>query len=138
MDRPLGITLLSVLQVGGGTILILSAISVLASPFIDAGGIDIGLTSSIMLSSILISMAAINYVISYGLYHGMQWAWYMEILYVASIILNILFISTAAPINIVLTLIPLSILIYLYSDGVKRYFLGGLDTDFYQDNANNH
>ncbi len=129
VKRPTGIVVIAVLQVAFGSLLVFSSISVYISPILPMADVPFGLSTALAMGTIIVLLAALNYVLAYGLYHGRIWAWYTEVFYVVAGLLNILFLSTFSISNLPLALIPIGLLLYLYRPNVRRFF-GVLEEEF--------
>ncbi|MBS3794676.1 MAG: hypothetical protein KGY80_07255 [Candidatus Thorarchaeota archaeon] len=109
-ERPLGITILAILQMLGG----------LFSLIAGAGMIALGAFSMYLaiLGGILLLFGLISFYVGYGLWNMESWAWKVAIIVnIISIVLNLI-----PPINWVGLIIPVIIVIYLQQEDIKKRF----------------
>lgn len=108
-DRPTGVTIISILYTLGSV----------GSLFFGLSGLLFGYTFSI----ILIADALAVLVISYGLWEGLTWAWYLSIAgYIINIIIGIVSLFLQSPIGIVSILLNIAFIFYFLQEHVKKFF----------------
>ncbi|HVO86030.1 MAG TPA: hypothetical protein VMT06_02780 [Candidatus Eisenbacteria bacterium] len=108
-DRPTGVTIISILYTLGSV----------GSVFFGLGSLLFGYTFSI----ILISAALAVIIISYGLWEGLTWAWYLSIAgYIINIIIGIASLFLQSPIGIVSILLNVAFIFYFLQKHVKKFF----------------
>lgn len=105
-DRPLGVTILALLQIIGGVLSLLAGSVLFLIPFFGW-----------ILGGIIVILALLDLVIGWGLWAMKSWAW------MAAIILNIISLIMAIPttdyISIIISLI---IILYLQQGDIKSRF----------------
>jgi len=120
--RPLGITILAVLEVIGGLIWLGSAATIFAAagaasliPFFGllAGGV------LVIIAVVAVILGLISFALAWGLWTGARWAWGAAI--VLSILGIILGLFTL-PGGVITILINIAIIYYLTRPHVKAYF----------------
>ncbi len=112
-NRPLGVTVLSLLQLLGALALFsigaLAMIVVLLAPTLYL----------LLLAAIPLTLGIIGFILFYGLWKLKSWAW------IWTIVVNLLTIITSLTdisANIISIAISLIIVIYLFSPGIKSHF----------------
>jgi ABC-type antimicrobial peptide transport system permease subunit len=109
-DRPTGVTIISILYTLGSV----------GSLFFALGSLLFGYMFSIILLAAVIAVI----VISYGMWEGLTWAWYLSIAgYVINIIIGaraLLFLQS--PIAIVSILLNIAFIFYFLQEHVKKFF----------------
>jgi hypothetical protein len=112
-DRPLGVTILSILAILGGIGFLISGSAAFA--LVPLAGIIIG--------GALILIGLAYFVMAYGLWKGKKWAWTITlILSIIGIILGILSLFGGNMGAIFQILINAIVIYYLYRPNVKAYF----------------
>ena len=85
---------------------------------------------AIAIGGVLIAIGIVSFIVAYGLFKGMGWAWTVTIiLSIISIVLNAISIATGNIGGIVSIIISGIILYYLYRPHVKAYFGKAVRTD---------
>ncbi len=115
--RPLGITLVAVLQLLGSLIMILAGITIVfGSALVE---IDYGMTYGVF----LFLFGLIGLFVAIALFSGKSWAWYLILIFtLLSLISDIMSIVIGGPVSIISLVIHLVILYYLFRPNVKRFF----------------
>ena len=112
-NRPLGVTIIAILAVIGGIGSLLSGFAVMA--IIPLLGIILG--------GILIIIGLAYFVVAYGLWKGLNWAWTITLIVSAIGIIvgigSIVVGNTAAIFHVIVNGI---VIYYLYRPNVKAYF----------------
>jgi hypothetical protein len=119
LKRPLGITILAILQIIG-TILLITLLIII--PFILGGRINeindyFGYPIVEFLYLLLFTMIPISILLSYGLWKGKEWARFSTVLFQIGS-----GISSVVNLNIFGIIIPIIIILYLYQPHIKKYF----------------
>lgn len=135
--RPLGVTILAILEVLVGILMLISSLGMFAlSAFIDDEEflsqlgtevpqwlLDSGPTFFIILGVVFLIFAIFTFLLAWGFLKGKKWAWWLGIiLAVLQIISGVVSILTSGISGIISTLIPVLILIYLIQPSVKNWF----------------
>jgi hypothetical protein len=129
-QRPLGVTIISILTILGGIGLLATGITPLvAAPFLSDIGIDSNLSPAVLVvlsSGIGIALTALGlayFVMAYGLWKGKGWAWSITIvLSFIGIALGVVSIATGNVGAIFHVIINAVVLYYLYRTHVKMFF----------------
>lgn len=125
--RPLGITILALLEVISGLMLLLSGVALAAllgvmgatcSQMLGLGAFGVlGTLVGTVLGSLLIILGLISFLIAWGLWTGRGWAWTLGfVLAIIGLIMALL------GFNIVSILINLIVIYYLTRPHVKAFF----------------
>jgi hypothetical protein len=110
-ERPLGVTILALLQIIGGILALFGGIAL-----VGVGSIILGPFGAIY-GSIVILLALLDLIIGWGLWSMKSWAW------MAAIILNIISLIMAIPTYDYLSaIIALIIILYLQQGDIKSRF----------------
>ncbi len=113
MQRPLGVTIIAILNILGGVGLLLGG-----SMAFDPSPLE-----GIITGGIFVVIGLASFVIGYGLWKGKGWAWRIAlILSVIAIILGIGSIAVGDIGALVYMLINAIVIYYLYRPNVKAYF----------------
>ena len=81
----------------------------------------------VAIGGVLLALAIVSFVVSYGLLKGLGWAWTVTVvLSIISIILNVISIAAGNIASIISIIISGIILYYLYRPHVKAYFGKGV------------
>jgi hypothetical protein len=108
-DRPTGVTIICILYTLGSV----------GSLFFGLGGLLFGY----MFSIIIIADALAVIVISYGMWEGLTWAWYLSIAgYTINIIIGIVSLFLQPAIGIVSILLNAAFIFYFLQEHVKKFF----------------
>jgi uncharacterized membrane protein (DUF2068 family) len=112
-DRPLGVTILAVLEWIGAILVLITAIGLIALgaaiPLFGALGLIFGV--------IMLLLALVSFIIGYGLFTLKSWAWMLAIIFnILDIILGIV------AFDIITIIISLIIVIYLQQGDIKSRF----------------
>jgi hypothetical protein len=136
--RPIGVTIIAILNIIGGIIMLFGAIPLITlgiispttlppagvSPMVSLsllGGIGIAI------GGILVAIAIASFVVAYGLLKGRGWAWTITVvLSIINIVLNVIAIAAGNIASIINIIISGIILYYLYRSHVKAYFGKGV------------
>lgn len=136
-SRPLGVTILAILEVLVGILMLISSLGMFAlSALIDDPDfmsqlgtevpqwfLDAGPTFFLILGIVLLVFAILTFVLAWGFLKGKKWAWWLGvILAVLQIISGVVSIISSGVSGIISTLIPVLILIYLLQPSVKNWF----------------
>ena len=143
-SRPIGVTIIAILNIIGGIIMLLIGLALAAAgailPFVPqsefqqqnltAGDIDLSQVPPslvgggiLAIGGILIAIGIISFVVAYGLLKGRRWAWTLTvILSIISIVLASISIAAGSIPSIISIIISGVILYYLYRPHVKAYF----------------
>ncbi|MHA1666679.1 MAG: hypothetical protein ACTSW7_04840 [Candidatus Thorarchaeota archaeon] len=107
-DRPLGVTILAILQLLGGVISIFGGLAiVMIFPVIF----------TLILGAILLIVGLVGLIVGWGLYTMKSWAWML------AMILNIINIIIAViGFDLISLIIPVIIVIYLNQPDIKNRF----------------
>ncbi len=115
-NRPLGVTIISILAILGGIGFLFSGFAAFA--LIPLGGITVGIIGGV---SVIIGLA--YFAMAYGLWKGKRWAWRITlILSIIGIILGIGSIAVGNVGALFQILINAIVIYYLYRPNVKAYF----------------
>ncbi len=105
-DRPLGVTILALLQIIGGLFSLIGGSIFFIIPFIGW-----------IIGGIIVILALLDLVIGWGLWSMKSWAW------MAAIILNIISLIIAIPsFDYISIIISLIIILYLQQADIKSRF----------------
>lgn len=146
MRRPLGITVLSIAHLLLGGLTIFTALFSSLFLFIDITpdmvneGFDNILPKGIGMAfnTLILFIVGISVVATgIGLIEGWSWIWYVEVLLMTALLLNIIFLSVSTISSLFITIFPVVILYYLSRSYVKEFFLGleDLEEDEYINNS---
>ncbi len=156
-SRPTGVTIIAILNIIAGVVMLIAAIGIITfgallptlppSAFNQSeiqGNLTVGQNSippgvplgpifggiGIVFGAILLAIAIASFVVAYGLWKGLGWAWTVTvILSIISIVFNAISIATAGNFGgIVSIIISIIILYYLYRPHVKAFFGKGVGT----------
>jgi hypothetical protein len=142
-SRPIGVTIIAILNIIGGIIMLLGGITLVAAgtilpslppsafqngnltePNINLSGI------AIAIGGVIIAIGIVSFIVAYGLLKGMRWAWTLTVvLSIISIVLNAISIATGNIGGIISIIISGIILYYLYRPHVKAYFGKAIRSD---------
>ncbi len=120
-ERPLGITILSILGFLGGFLEIIGGIMLLALgafmvPFIESLGFLGSIAGILLLTIILVIIGIVQFVASYGLWKMQKWGYYIEmIMFSIGIVFAIISLALSDFSAIITIVIYALILYYLYS-----------------------
>jgi hypothetical protein len=107
-DRPLGVTILAVLQLLGGIFLLLTATLALLIPFFG-----------LFLAAVIGIVALVYFLVAYGLFAMKSWAWIWAIITnVLGAILNL----TSLPGSALGLIINIIVILYLNQGDIKSRF----------------
>ena len=135
MERPLGITILAVLEIIGAILVLIGGIIlVAASAFLEGmisdlvpfSGYFTGLFA--IIGGVVIVVAIIAFLVGYGLWKGSGWAWIVQLIFSA---LGAITSLAALPSGIVGLIIDGLIIWYLFRPNVKAFFGKGEATPQY-------
>jgi hypothetical protein len=127
-QRPLGVTIISILTILGGIGFLATGIAPLvAAPFFSVGDSNVSPAALIGLSSgigiALLALGLAYFVMAYGLWKGKGWAWSITVvLSFIGIALGVVSIATGNIGAIFHTVINAVVLYYLYRPHVKMFF----------------
>ncbi len=127
-NRPTGVTILAILNILGGLLFLLAAAgSAFAGPFISAAlpSSMLSHASSILgiIGLFLAVLGIIFLIVGYGLWKGMNWAWWLSVILLAlGVIANGLSLLSANISAILPFIIGAIILYYVTRPRVKSYF----------------
>ena len=113
-DRPLGVTILGILQILGGILSIFAGFGLIA-----LAALMTGLELLFMaIGAVTLVLGIVGLIVGWGLYTMKSWAWMM------AIILNIINIILAIypSFNIMSMIIPIIIILYLNQADIKSRF----------------
>ncbi|MCH9658677.1 SHOCT domain-containing protein [archaeon] len=118
-NRPTGITILAILEIIGGIVvaLLVTASGLFTSAMMSMGGLYAGLGGAI--TGILGTVAAIHFIIAFGLLSGKPWG--RKIVIILSIISLIM---GALSFSILTIIIDAIVLYYMWRPHVMAYFQG--------------
>jgi hypothetical protein len=129
-QRPTGIAILAILGFIGGIIGLLGGalfLEVGSSGILSSYGIGMfsGLIS--LLGGIIIVIGLFAIFVSWGMWSGKSWAWYLAVvLYAIGLITGLVLLVVGALLGVVSLLIDLLLLWYMFRPHVKAYFgIGG-------------
>jgi hypothetical protein len=155
-SRPTGVTIIAILNIIGGIIMLIGAVTLIAigailptlppSVFNQTelqGNLTAGQAPippgapmvpqsllggiGIAIGVVLLAIAIVSFVVAYGLLKGLGWAWTVTvILSIISIVLNAISIAAGNIASIISIIISGIILYYLYRPHVKEYFGKGV------------
>lgn len=118
--RPLGVTIVAVLQFLGGALLILAGAVLAALPQLLAPGLGYlfgGLGAFVMI------IGALALIIGWGLWTGKSWAWWLTVILEAlGLVFSLLSLALGDPTGIVSLIIAAIILYYFFKPHVKAFF----------------
>jgi len=126
MERPLGVTILAVLEIIAGILMLFGAAGMLFLATLGGGmpvaGIFFGMFAMAM-AFIFVILAILAFIVAYGLWNGRGWAWWLAIiLSIISLISNLGSLATGNAGGIVGLIIAVVILYYLTRPHVKGFF----------------
>jgi uncharacterized membrane protein len=152
-SRPIGVTIIAILNIIGGIIMLFFGLAFVAfgaiiplvpqSEFqqleqnLTASGVDVPQVplsfvsvGLLAIGGILIAIGIVSFVVAYGLLKGKSWAWTLTlVLSIISIVVGAISIATTGNIfNIISIIISGIILYYLYRPHVKAYFGKGVSS----------
>ena len=113
-DRPLGVTILGILQILGGILSIVAGFGLIA-----LAALMTGLELLFMaIGAVTLVLGIVGLIVGWGLYTMKSWAWML------AIILNIINIILAIypSFNIISMIIPIIIILYLNQADIKSRF----------------
>ncbi len=125
-QRPLGITILAVLEIIGGILALIGGIILVAassmlesmiSGMVPFYGVFTGLFA--VIGGIVIIVAIIAFLLGYGLWNGSGWAWIVQLVFSA---LGAVTSLASLPSGIVGLIIDGLIIWYLFRPNVKAFF----------------
>lgn len=131
VDRPIGVTVISVLYALAAVVLII--VGIVAIGFGDAlidqivqdePDMDILYGINIIIGAVVIVIGLVSALVSYGLYNGWSIMWYLgSILAVIGAVINLICIAIGSIGNVISLLICAVIIYYLLKPNVKMFFL---------------
>ena len=136
-NRPLGVTILAILEVLVGILMLFLSFGMfLVSAIINDETfltqidvevsqmlLDLGPMVLAIIGVVFLILAILTFVLAWGFLKGKKWAWWLGIiLAVLQIISGVVSIFTSGFSGIISTLIPVLILIYLIQPSVKNWF----------------
>ena len=154
-SRPVGVTIIAILNIIGGIIMLFGAIALitigavlptLPQTAFNQSRLQGNLTAGqapmppmvpqsllggigIAFGVVLLALSIASFVVAYGLLKGLGWAWTVTvILSIISVVLNAISIATGNIGGIVSIIISGIILYYLYRPHVKAYFGKGVSS----------
>jgi lysylphosphatidylglycerol synthetase-like protein (DUF2156 family) len=125
-QRPLGVTIISILTILGGIgFLATGIVPLVATPFLSDSNVSpavlVGLSSGIGIALIILGLA--YFVMAYGLWKGKGWAWSITVvLSFVGIVLGVVSIATGNVAAIFHIIINAVVLYYLCRTHVKMFF----------------
>ncbi|WP_202319597.1 hypothetical protein [Archaeoglobus neptunius] len=124
MDRPLGVTLLALLNFISGIFCFIGAVTLvwLSAVIPPSAFEEFGPLASLIFSVgglIFVVLGAVAIIVGYGLWIGASWAWWISVILTA---LNVLQSLLTLPAGVVGIVIGAVILYYLTRPHVKEYF----------------
>jgi len=129
VERPLGVTVLAVLDIITGILVIIGGIAiaeiVMMFPMIADMTIFAGFAATFgaVFGGVLVIMGVIAFLVGWGFWKGKEWAWTLGvILYVICIILGLLPILRGDVSGIVGIIVGGVILYYLFKPSVRAWF----------------
>ena len=141
MRRPLGLTIVGFLQTLLGGVFLMLTIFLMALSYVSIssqellsdliGGLDLPPILLMHLTLIIFSLSIILMVTGIGILLGFRWIYYVEVLLLISLLLNIISISIPNPTNIVLVIIPIVLLVYFNGENVRSYFFSDVNEGEY-------
>jgi len=143
MRRPLGLTIIGFIQTILGSILFLLSIFLFTFTYLSTqygdilrevmGEMNMPYILMIHINLILLGLSIILMVTGIAILMGSKWVYYIEVILVISLLLNMIFLSIDNVTNVILTIFPILALIYLNSRGVREYFgqIGYEESDSY-------
>lgn len=121
--RPTGVTILAILQMLGGVLVFLLGIAAVSVAGMTStlSTYGYGYLSGVIgvVGGVIMVIGLIGIVFGYGLWKGMNWAWWATLIFS---ILGVLGSLVALPGGIVGLLIEAAIIYYLTRPGVRQYF----------------
>jgi len=137
MDRPIGITLIAILNIVIGILLILGALSFAALAGLAVSGygpdlipgltdlpyLDIMMALGGIIAVVLIIVALVEFIMAWGLLKGKGWAWILSIVFMfLTIALGFLSLVHPTAFNLIGLAIDALIVYYLFRPNVKAFF----------------
>jgi hypothetical protein len=131
MERPLGVTVISILSGAGAALSFLAGLAFLASsqqltqlamqldPTFATYGSDVFALAIQILAAFFMAVGLVVGVDAYGLWKGKGWAWWLSMILGALVMLSSLL---AFPYGLVSTAVELAIILYLVKPSVRTYF----------------
>ncbi len=122
MNRPLGVTILSILNAVGGMLLIMAGISVLVYGNVYAKMLmrfgEMAFLANYLAVAFILA-GAMGIVIGFGLWIGATWAWWI---YLVVLIINLISAILTLPKTIFGVIITLIVIYYLTRPHVREFF----------------
>jgi hypothetical protein len=133
-SRPLGVTIIAILNIIGGVIMLIFGIGLVilgaVLPTLPPSVFNQSLFGGVGIAfgAVLVALAIVSFIVAYGLLKGRGWAWTVTlILSIISIVWNAITIATAANFGGIISIIISAVIIYyLYRPHVKAYFGKGV------------
>ncbi|HEX6067492.1 MAG TPA: hypothetical protein VFZ05_01715 [Nitrososphaera sp.] len=135
-SRPTGVTIIAILNIIGGIIMLIAGVALIAIGSLlpdvfeegmsaELEGVPLGAAGAvgIALGGVIIALGIFSFIVAYGLWKGLGWAWTLTIvLSVISIALNAVSLASGNFGGIINVIISVVVLYYLYRPHVKAYF----------------
>jgi hypothetical protein len=120
------VTVIAILNIIGGSLMVIGGLSMIAlGPMLPSGMPAGGLLGggAIAVGAVLLGLGVLSSIVAYGLLTGKSWAWTLTVvLAIVSIVLNAISLVAGNVGAIVSIAISAVILYYLYRPHVKAYF----------------
>jgi len=128
--RPTGITILAILGFIGGILALLGGalfIAVASSGILSSYGVGMFSGFVSLFGGIIIVVGLFAIFVSWGMWSGKNWAWYLAvILYALGVVFGLVLLAGGSVAGLVSLLIDLLLLWYMFRPHVKAYFgMGG-------------
>ena len=128
--RPTGITILAILGFIGGILAILGGalfVAVASSGILSTYGVGMFSGFISLFGGIIIVIGLFAIFVSWGMWSGKSWAWYLAVvLYAIGVIFGLVLLVAGGLTGIVSLVIDLLLLWYMFRPHVKAYFgIGG-------------
>jgi len=128
--RPTGIAILAILGFIGGILALLGGalfIAVAGSGILTSYGVGMFSGFVSILGGVIIVLGLFTLFVSWGMWSGKSWAWYLAVvLYAIGLIGGLVILVAGGIVGIVSVLIELLLLWYLFRPHVKAFFgIGG-------------
>ena len=146
--RPLGVTVIAILNVIGGIMMLLAGIAAVTAgallPMVPQETLEEGIPGTgmevlsgvstsmlgggaIVIGAIMIGLAIFSFIVAWGLLKGRGWAWTATVvLSVISLVFGVISVVTGNWFSLINVIISGIIIYYMYRPHVKAYFGKGI------------
>ncbi len=136
-QRPIGVTILAILEVLGGILLLFGALGMFAigavinsQDLISQLGtdvpqwfLDLSPWVFVAIGAVMLIFAIVAFILAWGFLKGKKWAWILGVIFaVLQIISGVFSLFTSGASGIISLVIPILILVYLMMASTKAWF----------------